>query len=500
MATVTSIPPKPTTEEIVNPDVLKVLSLGMGLTNRTRAFGGKRDPSDIWDSMMRNLPDSFDYYFELEEKDDDIGGLIETLKLAVLGRQREFQPGEPKVNKVGKVFAGDDSDIGKEVAAFVDDKFKAIPDFHGALHALLDGPAYGLAISEINYNLAGGEVSIDSINSCPQQLFSFADYQYLPQIGQLRFKQNLYQVNGGTPVQENKFLIFSYNKRHRNRFGRPLLRRAFWPSWFKRQCIRFWLRFAEKGPGTAAVLYPSGATADEKKQALDAADAIINEVAVALPENFQLVKELLTSARAQSPAVYERLVLRSELAIARSILGETLTSHGSEGGAGSFALGQVHQEMFHQREIELARALESIINDQLVKNLVLWNYGTNVPMPRWCIETGDPEDLAIRVRIDQGLQNMGLKFTERYLRDMYNVPNPAPDDVFVTPTAAAATPAFRPLAPGLPDDASFSDAQGAKAQQDVNRLLQQFRSEAHDIFSNRVIQIADEVELNGGVR
>src|SRR6185437_4577561 len=193
MATVTSIPPKPTTDEIVNPEVLKILSLGMGLTNRTRGFGGLSDPSAIWDVMMRNLPAAFDYYFDLEEKDDDIGGLLETLKLAVLGRVREVTP-------------ADDSDGAKETAEFIRTTLDAIPNFHGALHALLDGPAYGMAVSEINYDISGNEITVESINSCPQQLFSFADYYYLPQIGQLRFRKNLYQFEGGTPVPETKFL------------------------------------------------------------------------------------------------------------------------------------------------------------------------------------------------------------------------------------------------------------------------------------------------------
>lgn len=490
MAAATQIP-KPPANEIVTPDVLKIFSYGMGLSHLTRGFGGMRDPSVIWDSMMHNRPESFEYYAELEEKDDDIGGLLETLKLAVLGRKRKVDP-------------ADDSSQAQDVAKFIGNQLDAIPDFHGAMHALLDGPAYGLSVAEINYDLSGGQVAVAAINDCPQEMFGFAEQRYLPQIGPLRFFPQIYSVAGGTEVPEQKFLVFSYNERKRNRFGRPLLRRAFWPSWFKRNALRFWLRFAEKGPGTAAVRYAAGASDDEKQKALEAAEAIIEKVAIAIPESFALETELLTTARAQNPSVYERLVQRNELAIARAILGETLTSHGSDQGSGSYALGQVHQEMFHQREIELARALESVINRQLVRNLVIWNFGPDAPMPKWCIDTGDPEDLAVRIRIDAALQSMGLPITQNYLQTVYGIPEPQATDKVVQPAAisSSATAPLRPITPPMPPDLStaFGEADVRRELKDVDRLAGQFRSEALNVYRERVAQLAQQIAVNGGAR
>ena len=70
-------------------------------------------------------------------------------------------------------------------------------------------------------------------------------------------------------------------------------------------------------------MHPQGATDDEQKKALAAAEALVEKLAIAVPENFKMVDSLLTTARSQNPAVYERLVQRMELAIARAILGET---------------------------------------------------------------------------------------------------------------------------------------------------------------------------------
>ena len=419
--------PKPPTGEIVNENELRVLSYGAGTLGLARGFGGTTEPTRIWQAMIGNYPEAFDYYSDLEEKDDDIGGLLATLKLAVLGRERSIAP-------------ADDSAEAQNVADFIQQRFDGLKGFHQVLGALLDAPAYGLAIAEINYEITAGEVGLASIHDCPQEFFCFGEQRMLPQVGPLRFLSYPSAQSGGKLVPEEKCLIFSYNPRKRNRFGSPLLRRAFWPSWFKRNAIRFWLRYAEKGPGTAAVMYPQGATDDEQKKALAAAEALVEKNAIAVPENFKMVDSLLTTARSQNPAVYERLVQRMELAIARAILGETLTSHGSEQGAGSYALGQVHQEMFHQRVVEQARALESVVNGQLVRRLVMWNFGPDAPMPRWSINTASSEDLAIRVKIDELLQAMGLDFTENYLREAYGRPRPAEGDTVLTPRSPQPAP------------------------------------------------------------
>jgi phage gp29-like protein len=237
--------PLPPAGEIVNSRVLEVLGAGFSTINLSRGFGGTKDPTQIWQSMIANEPSAFGWYFEIEEKDDDIGGLLETLKLAILGRKRTVQP-------------ADDSAEAQRVADFVTEQLKAIPAFHSALHALLDAPGYGVSISELTFDVTAGQVRLIAINDAPQECFAFAEQRWLPQVGPLRFFANPYSGMGELAPEE-KFLVFSYNPRKRNRFGRPLLRRAFWPSWFKRNAIRFWLRFAEKGPGTAAGNIPAAA-------------------------------------------------------------------------------------------------------------------------------------------------------------------------------------------------------------------------------------------------
>jgi phage gp29-like protein len=488
---VEQMPPKPKTGEIVTDEILQsrqytTLSLAKG-------FAGTTDPSNIWQSMMRDQWQAFTYYRELEEKDEDVAGAIEELKLSVLSRERTITP-------------ADDSSQAAEVAAFIEDQINDLTDFHLILDNLLDAAPYGVAIAEIIFDVSAGQVGLLEIKDRPQELFSFAELPYLPQIGPLRFKQTIYDASGGVLVPENKFIVFSYRQRGGNRRGRPLLRSVFWPSWFRRNVVRFWLRFAEKGAGTAAVKYPQGASQDEKQKALEAAEAIIERVAIAVPENFGLIQELLTQARTQDPAVFEKLDTRMEEKIRRRIVGQTLTSHASSAsGAGSRALGQVHQETKVERTQDLARALETVINDQLVKPLTLWNYGPNVEPPKFAINKENEEDLNMRSQVDARLQSMGVPLTKNYALKKYSIPEPKATDEILQPIPGAAPGAGggQQLPPGdptvPPDDGSSFGDQFDRDIKDVDRLMAQLKQQALDVYTARVKEVIGQVSRGGAI-
>jgi phage gp29-like protein len=478
MAATAAAPALPPKDELVSDEVLQgsqrtTLALSQG-------FAGVSDPTVIWQSMIRDNRTAFIYYRELEEKDDDVSSALEMLKLAVLSRERS-------------VVAADDSAQAQEAAAFIEAQLAGIPAFHEVLEAMLDAPAYGVHISEVIYDVSAGQVGLIDIKDRPQELFSF-NPQYLLQTGPMRLLSNPYGYDGGEPVPEQKFLIFSFRPRSGNRRGRPLLRRVFWPSWFKRQALRFWLRFGEKGPGTAAVMYPAGANADEKQKALAAAEAIVEKIAIAVPENFMMVKELLTSARTQNPAVYKQLIDDQKYQIARAIVGQTLTSYGNEGGTGSKSLGSVHAKMFYLKEVEVAIKLQTVINDQLVRPLTLWNFGPTCPVPKFVITTEDEQDLIQRIGIDSQAQGMGVQITKQYMQETYGFPEPgANDEVLVRPQGASSGV----ISSGAAQTPSFSDREAIHNANEVQQLLASLRVSVTEQYTKRIHEIAAAVQGGG---
>jgi len=469
------VPPEPTSSQLVSDEVLQgvkrtTLSLSQG-------FAGVSDPTVIWTSMVRDYRTAFLFYRELEEKDDDISSALEMLKLAVLARKWQIVP-------------KDDSSQAKEVADFIDGQINNVRNFHEVMEAMLDAPGYGVSFQEVMYDVSEGQVSLVDIKDRPQEIFSF-NPQNLLQTGPLRLNVNPWSIDGGDIVPEEKFLVFTFRPRSGNRRGRPLLRRVFWNSWFKRQALRFWLRFGEKGPGTAAVLYPQGAGQDEKQKALAAAEAIVEKIAIAMPENFQIVKELLTSARSQKPDVYKQLADDQKYSIARAILGQTLTSYGNEGGKGSNALGSVHAKMFYLKEVEVAIKLQAVINDQLVRPLVLWNFGPDAPMPQFAISTEDEQDLVQRIGIDSTAQDMGVPLTQQYMFETYGYTAPGEkDQILVKPQGSSGST----ISSAAANDPSFSDAEAVHNIKEVNELLDAMKLQLGDVYHKRVQEIAAAVQ------
>jgi phage gp29-like protein len=453
----------------------------MGALNLSRGFGGTSDPTVIWSDMINHNQAAFTYYRELEEKDEDVGSILELLTLSITSRERSLMP-------------ADDSQQALDVANFIQEQLKNLPDFDQVIESLIDGAAYGVSILENIYEVSSGQVAIIDIKDRPQEMFTFGQ-RFQPQIGPLRFLRN-FGVDDGELVPEQKFLVFSYRPRNGIRRGRPLLRAIFWPSWFKRQAVRFWLRFAEKGPGTAVVKYPSGGNEDEVQKALEAAENIIEKIAVAVPENFQMVEALLTAARSQDPAVYRELVERNEHAISRRIIGQTLTTYGSENGKGTQALGTVHQDTEHKKTCAVSKGIERVINQQLIRPLVLWNFGPNAPRPVWSINKENYEDLQGRSAIDDRLQKMGVPIPLSYARKKYSIPEPKAGDEILEPRQQTA-PANAPQDPNANRSSEYSE-EAQKNAAAIRELMSALKTSAKDAYAQRVKQLVAEIELNVG--
>lgn len=471
-ASVQTAPPLPPKGEMISATSLYMQQIS--LYRNTLAFGGTRNPSDIWASMTYNLPQTMGYFREIEDKDEDVANDLDELKLTVLSRDRSILPAP-----------GDESSLAGDIKEFVEDELEKL-DFHSVLDCMLDAPAYGFTVQEMIFDTSAGQASLMEISDCPQELFLFGN-RFYPQVGPMQLLDTPWAAEGA-PVPEQKFLIFTYRKRSRNRMGRPLLKSVFWPSWFKRNMQRLWLQYAEKGPGTAVVHYNDADNTSERQQAVDIAQAIVENTAIAVPANFTYDVELLKVARSQNPQVYENYFRAMQYSIARRIKGETLTSFGNEGGKGSNAQGQTHADTLDMKSVELCRALETVVNRQLVKPLVLWNYGPDAPMPYWGFDLEEAEDLSQRLTIDSGLQRMGKKFSVGYISDRYDTPLTATEDADqeLVPNVSAPQVALRDTT-----SSSFSESED-QAQLDLvefDKIFNKLKADSAALYKERVGEI-----------
>ncbi|MDR3723275.1 MAG: DUF935 family protein [Terracidiphilus sp.] len=479
-ATTQAVPPVPEKGAVVSEQALYLTEIS--LYRNTMAFGGTRNPTAIWEAMSYNLPQTMGYYRELEDKDEDVSNALDTLKLSVTRRPRSIQP------------ANDNDSKAVEIKEFIEQQLDRV-DFDSVLDSVLDAVGYGFSVQEKIFDISAGQVQLQEVADCPQELFLFGN-RFRPQIGKLQYLDQPW-ASEGKEMDENKFIITTYRGKHRNRMGRPLLKNIFWPSWFKRNIQRLWVQFAEKGPGTAVVYYNDADNTAEKMKATEIAQAIINNVAIAVPQTMKIEIELLKLARSQNPDVYEKFFTLMQYAITRRVLGETLTSFGNEGGHGSNAQGQVHADTLDNRSVTIAKQVMKIVNCQIIAPLVLWNYGPKAPMPTLKIEVKPSEDLVKRLAVDAGLQRMGKKFTVGYIAERYDVPlaqgenGEDPEDILI-PNAAAPNVAITDQARATFGEGSLH-AEAQREQDEFDQVFAQLQKGATGVLRERVAEIAREV-------
>jgi phage gp29-like protein len=373
----------PIIQEIVTRQVLAYQGLN------AQAFSGAFNPSDIYRMMVDNMPQALPYFRELEEKDTCICSSLEVRKLLVTSREWNLVGADEK--------NGQAMQYKDEAAAFIRD----IPRFGFVLEELLGANAYGFTVAEIYWKNNGNQVGVEKILGRPQEFFDFREQLLDVPLGDLRYLDSM--IPPGQEVPQEKFLVCSAKPRHGDRRGLPLLRRLFWPSWFKRQCLRLYLQFLEKGQGTIGVQYNDSAGGTEKQKALEAARAISDEIAVAIPSSMKIMEALLSNTRHHDGNDYRTLLEYQDAEMTRIILGQTLATRGQEGSKGTQALGNVHQDLLLEIVKSDAQNLATVIDEQLLKPWLTWTFGEialdHAFRPHFVIDTSPENDILEQANI-----------------------------------------------------------------------------------------------------
>jgi phage gp29-like protein len=274
---------------------------------------------------------------------------------------------------------------------------------------LLDATLKGFSVAEIVWGVADGFIKPLQILPKDQRRFTF-DAEY-----QLRLLTRTNLISGEETLPK-KFIVHSVGAKDGNPFGIGLGTRLFWPVFFKRQGIQFWLTFADKfGSPTAVGKYPNTATQKDKKDLLDALGALANDTGVTIPEN--MVIELLEAARNGKGDTYETLCRYMDEEISKAVLGETLsTTMGKSGG--SYAASNTHNEV----RLELTKADADLLSDTLNATLIKWFCEFNFPdakPPRVKRDFSEPADIGEKAATDKTVFDMGFKPTLKYIRETY---------------------------------------------------------------------------------
>jgi phage gp29-like protein len=404
------------------------------------------NPTWVWEQLRYNPWLAMAVYDDIEEKDDMVGSCLDTRRENVLSKARHVRPASDKRRDVKIAEFVEETLEGYMISPGDGERF----GFDNVLWEALDCIGKGLAVGEIIYGEASDRIYIKDVRFKPQHLFSFGEgmmaaystsiYPY-PQTGPLRLRPGVMAegLSSETPLPESKFFVQSYRPRHGNRWGSPLIRKVFWLSWLKRANVKNWLRYGEKGAGTVTSRYRDGASPAEQQVALDAARAIFEESVAALPDKFRI--EVLESVRTSMGSSFKEFSDDfCNNGIARRILGQTLTSRGSEGG-GSRALGEVHERKEGTKTEVDAKSLMLAVNSKLVWPIVIANHGYIERPPLWVIDYEPGADLdALAERLER-LWKMGLPIPRIHTYNAFQIAAPGEgEEVLPAPSTIALPP------------------------------------------------------------
>lgn len=344
------------------------------------------------DSVLQQRGRDMRLYDELL-RDDQVKPCFQQRRLAVTQSEWDVEPAS-------------ESSEDKAAAEFIKEQLNS-RNFDDITDKMLFGVFYGYSVAECLWAYDGNRIVIDDIKVRDRSRFKF-DLE-----GNLR----LININhpNGMPLPEKKFWVFSAGADHSdNPYGMGLAHYLYWPTFFKRNGIKFWLIFLEKfGMPTAAAKLPPGQAQDpiEREKALQALDAIQSDSGVVIPDN--VIIELIEAARSGT-ADYNALCQRMDKAISKVILSQTMTT--DDGSSRSQA--EVHQEVQEAVIKSDADLICESFNQQVVTWLTEWNFPNATP-PRVWRKTEPEEDLMARAERDNKISTLGYEPTEDYIRETY---------------------------------------------------------------------------------
>lgn len=401
-------------------------------------YGGNLSPDDET-LASRGAGKGIKLYRDIE-RDAHAWAVLDKRKRAVIARPWNVE-------------AATEAPRDKAAAELVAQQLRRMP-FDRICYELLDAVLMGYAVGEVMWQIDPDQVRPVDLISRGQERFRFDAERRLRLITRD-------EPNEGVLLEVRKFVVQRFGGRDANPYGLGLGTRLFWPCFFKRQDISFWLVFLDKfGGPTALGKYPSGATKEEQQTLLAALASIRQNSSVVIPDGMQA--DLLEAARSGSSDAYERMARYMDEQISLIVLGETMTTTSAGAGMGSNQ-ADVHNDV----RIELAMADADLLADTLQATLCQWIVDFNLPgagVPRIQRQFEEPEDKNTTAERDERLTKMGLEPDDQYIKDTY----PGWRRKAVTPPA---TPT--PAVPGDAQPAEFAapDAETFPDQAELDALL-----------------------------
>lgn len=404
------------------------------------------------DSVLKQKGGSLEIYKEVL-RDDQVKSVFEQRRRAVVSADWIVEPGA-------------DDATSKAAAEALTENLNEI-GWDRITDGQLYGVFYGYSIAEVMWEPRENMVRIADVKVRDRARFMFDRDRNVYLKVDTRYER----------MPDRKFWTISTGADHDDEpYGLGLGHWLYWPVWFKRNDMKFWLVFLEKfGMPTATGKIPAGKLEDPKFRAaaLNALRAITTDSAILIPEGVEI--ELLEAARSGA-ADYEGLCKAMDAAISKIILSQTMTTDNGS----SRSQAEVHAGVKQEVVKADADLICESFNRSVVRWWAEWNFPGAIP-PRVRRIVEPPEDLAKRADRDAKIKTLGFEPTEDYITETYG-----PGWV----KSQKAEPLIPGQLPGGQDmAANFAEIAALAAVKSVNRADQQALVDAAHAFAAKYEEI-----------
>ncbi|SOE50684.1 Mu-like prophage protein gp29 [Burkholderia sp. YR290] len=374
-------------------------------------------------------------YFEaaerLEECDLHYRSLISTRKLAVAGLDLVIE-------------AFDTSRVSKKIAELVTQVLTA-DCVQNMLLDLLDGLSKGVSIVEIAWNTTGALWIPASYAWRDPRFFDFDKTD----------GETVKLRGAGGILQDLPPASFIVHK-PRLKTGLPVRSGLALPggvAWcLKQMLLTNWAGFAEiYGQPMRLGTFQKGSKKEDVMGLKKALASLGSDAYAVMPSDMKV--EFLNGVAAGNVGIFENFEKYLEDQQSRLVLGQTLTS-GTGSGAGSYALGLVHNEVRMDILRSDAKQLASTLIRDLIRPLIDFNFGEEFPLPHIRFAADEGEDLVALATVLSLMVPVGIAAPAKWARDKFGIPEPEDGETLLQAAAVPAAPATpkngKPLPPLKP--------------------------------------------------
>jgi len=379
--------------------------------------------------------------YEKMINDDQVSVCLRLKKDLVLGEGGHFVPGED----------GQEEIIEDLEKAFFEDYDG---DFVEDLEQVLTSYEFGFSISEKIFHIrSNGKLGLKYLRTRHPNSWRL----YQDSKGAVT-KYEQVTVDGNLDINPKSIIHFINDARFQNPYGNSDLRAAYSAYFTKTEIVKYLAIFLEKAAS------PIPVARFDKNAPQSAVDKLFNiiknfqtKTALAIPKDIEV--EFLESTN-QGDA-YRNAIQLFNMFIGRALFIPDLVGFtGGETGGGSLALGKEQMNLFFMHIYRRRAALEAVINKQMVKPQVLYNFGDIDSPPKWRFKPLDDMkavELA-KVWLD-AVRSKSFKPNEEEINHFRKlVKFPEGDVVF-----AADTP--NPITGLMPDGSEPPDQEGEDGEQ-----------------------------------